>query len=182
MGKASRLKKRRRTIQTPRVALAAPERVVTARPRDASAPTDGANPVVVLLSMLLDRGWVEQPPDGVLSQLWFEFPHTLTDYAPQGPSDPDGIHPATVLVCARSSDADGVLRDADVLQDVEIHVELAGRDPGAACPEHAAPAPRTFPLDTTGLTDLAGQLDEIEQHLASWPDMIACADGPGACR
>ncbi|MFF5992168.1 hypothetical protein [Prauserella flavalba] len=174
MGKASRLKKQRRTIHRQHAVMS--EQTVTPQAQEASASADGANPVVALRSILLDRGWVEQPPDGVLSQLWFEFPDTLTDYAPKGASDPDGIHPATVLVCARSSDSDGFLRD------FEIHVDLAGRDPGPACPEHAAPPSRTFPLDATGLTDLAGQLDEIEQHVASWPDMIACADGPGACR
>ena len=126
--------------------------------------------------MLLGRGWAEQPPDGVLAQMWFDFPDTLADFTPQGASDPDGIHPATVLVCARSSDADGFLRD------FEVHVDMAGRDAGPACPEHAAPPSRKFSLDTTGLAELAGQLDEIEQHVASWPDLIACADGPGACR
>ncbi|MGH3517904.1 MAG: hypothetical protein ACRDQ7_10915, partial [Haloechinothrix sp.] len=79
---------------------------------------------------------------------------------------PDGIHPATVLVCARLVDAEGFL------QDFEIHVDLAGRDSGTgACAEHASPAAKNFRLDTAGLTALANELDEIEQHVANWPDV-----------
>lgn len=176
MGKGSRLKQQRRTNRKQRADRGVVERRTAPPPLERITSTDGVNPVAELRSMLLDRGWVEQPPDGVLAQMWFEYPATLINFAPTGPADPDGIHPATMLVCARSVDDEGYLRD------FEIHVELAGRDPGAgACPEHAAPADLNFPLDTAGLADLANALDTIEQHVANWQDMIACADGAGPC-
>lgn len=58
---------------------------------------------------------------------------------------------------------------------------MAGRHGSGACAGHVAPADRTFPLDDGGLDDLANALDVIDQHTASWPDMVACADGPGPC-
>jgi hypothetical protein len=126
--------------------------------------------------MLLGRGWVEEPPDWVLAQMWFEFPDSLAEFEPTGPADPDGIHPATVLVIADSVDEQGFL------QDFRINVGLAGRDPGVGtCVEHAAPPERNFRLDEAGLADLAALLDEIEQHVANWAEIVACADGPGRC-
>ncbi|MFC6088108.1 hypothetical protein [Saccharothrix lopnurensis] len=174
MGKGSRLKKQRRTSQNQR-AHRGTDLLASPRPPKPIELADGTDPVAALRSMLLGRGWVEEPPDGVLAQMWFEFPQSLIDFAPRGAADPDGIHPTVVLVCARSSEAGGYLRD------FEIHVDMAGRDRDLACPEHAAPPERNFSLDTAGLTQLAGQLDGIEQHVARWPEMIACADGPGAC-
>lgn len=129
-----------------------------------------------LRSMLVERGWAEQPPDGVMAQMWFEFPDSLVEFEPTGPADPDGIHTATVLVIADSVDDQGFLRD------FRIHVELAGRDPGVGtCDEHTAPAERNFRLDETGLAELAAQIDEIERHVANWAQIVACADGPGRC-
>jgi hypothetical protein len=153
------------------------ERVRAPGPLDwVDHPSEAPNPVASLRSMLVERGWVEQPPDGVMAHMWFEFPDSLVAFAPTGPADPDGIGPATVLVIADSVDDQGFLRD------FRVHVELAGRNPGVGtCAQHTAPAERTFCLDEAGLAELAAQLDEIEGHVANWAEIVACADGDGRC-
>lgn len=90
--------KQRRATQNQR-AHRGTDLLTSSRPPKPIEPGDGTDPVAALRSMLLGRGWVEEPPDGVLALMWFEFPQSLVDFAPRGAADPDGIHP-TLYSCA----------------------------------------------------------------------------------
>ena len=173
MGKASRLKKQRCEHAAP---LIVQQKLMAPRRLEQIDSASDSNPVAALRTLLEGRGWIEETPDWVLAQMWFERPTSLIGASPETrAAGPDGIEPTCLSVSALSTDEQGFL------QDFEIHVEMAGRHGPGACADHVAPADRRFPLTDEGLADLAKELDDIEEHKANFPDMLACADGPGLC-
>jgi hypothetical protein len=133
------------------------------------------NPVPLLRSLLLERGWAEEQAYGDVAMLCFNFPASVLDLGDVD-LEIEVVDPASVTVANWAT-------ENGVRADFRMRIELAGSDTAnGACERHQAPPGWTLPMNQAGLTQLAAELGQIEQHTISWPEVLACAeDGPGGC-